>query len=79
MEGQEKVLKDKKQDSFSRDDINPGTNLHSTSKGMYKVVLNKNLRFEYGGIFYDLKKGKVYEVSEDLRELLKRGGNLEVY
>lgn len=48
-------------------------------RGLYKIVLNKNLRFEYGGIMYDLKKGKVYEVSADLRELLKKGGHLEVY
>lgn len=50
-----------------------------TESGLFKIIVNKNLKFEYGGVLYELKRGKIYEVSSDLRELLKRGGHLEVY
>jgi len=49
-----------------------------SDKSGYKVMLKYDVRFEYGGQKYELKKGKIYTVSKDLREKLRQAGYLEV-
>lgn len=46
---------------------------------LVKVVPSRNLRFFYGGRHYELIRGSTYEVPFALKEILKKGGNLQAF
>ncbi|GIW22571.1 MAG: hypothetical protein KatS3mg068_1578 [Candidatus Sericytochromatia bacterium] len=74
----ESLLSAKKSDEDKKVVSSQKESVKSKENRLTKVVVNKNLKFEFGGIRYEMKKNEVYEVPEELKELLKKAGHLAV-